>query len=323
MIKYTSNILFPSTNLPFTLISLEDWIPIVVSGEDSIKYLQNQFTCNLFHIKNSQYSFSAHCNELGQTISNICLFYYQNNLIYLIRRSVHQLQLQELKKYAVFSKINIFIKPNLILLGLAGINARFFLKTIFGNLPNKISPVMHYDKISLIYFSLPKERYILVTNYKMYKYLLQKLPSEIKFNNSLQWLALDIESGYPLIDKINSMKFIPQAINLKNLGGIDFKKGCYLGQEIICRTEYKKINNLNLFWLEGQEGQNNFNLNPGECLTICNNYNIFKTGTVLASCKLINNKIWIQAILNKKLLLNNIIKINSNSKNSLIIKKIN
>src|SRR5262249_7144059 len=33
-------------------------------------------------------------------------------------------------------------------------------------------------------------------------------------------------------------KFIPQTLNWDVLGGIDFRKGCYTGQEIIARTQY-------------------------------------------------------------------------------------
>ncbi len=33
--------------------------------------------------------------------------------------------------------------------------------------------------------------------------------------------------------------FIPQMLNLERLGAIDFKKGCYPGQEIVARTQYR------------------------------------------------------------------------------------
>ncbi len=56
------------------------------------------------------------------------------------------------------------------------------------------------------------------------------LRGEAQFNNSQQWLALNIEAGLPVIDSANSGQFIPQATNLQALGGISFKKGCYTGR---------------------------------------------------------------------------------------------
>jgi tRNA-modifying protein YgfZ len=34
-------------------------------------------------------------------------------------------------------------------------------------------------------------------------------------------------------------EFLPQMLNLQALGAIDFRKGCYPGQEIVARTQYR------------------------------------------------------------------------------------
>jgi hypothetical protein len=34
-------------------------------------------------------------------------------------------------------------------------------------------------------------------------------------------------------------KFVPQMVNLETLGGVDFQKGCYPGQEIVARAQYR------------------------------------------------------------------------------------
>lgn len=41
-----------------------------------------------------------------------------------------------------------------------------------------------------------------------------------------------------LILPATSEQFTPQMINLQKLGGVSFNKGCYLGQEIVARTEH-------------------------------------------------------------------------------------
>jgi folate-binding protein YgfZ len=54
--------------------------------------------------------------------------------------------------------------------------------------------------------------------------------------NAWQWLT--IRAGLPVISAATQDKFVPQMLNLDVLGGIDFRKGCYTGQEIIARTQY-------------------------------------------------------------------------------------
>ncbi len=48
----------------------------------------------------------------------------------------------------------------------------------------------------------------------------------------------DILAGIPQVYPETRELFLPQMLNLDTLGGIDFKKGCYPGQEIVARTHY-------------------------------------------------------------------------------------
>ncbi len=52
------------------------------------------------------------------------------------------------------------------------------------------------------------------------------------------WRWLTIRAGMPVITAATQDAFVAQAANWDVLGGIDFQKGCYTGQEIIARTQY-------------------------------------------------------------------------------------
>jgi len=56
--------------------------------------------------------------------------------------------------------------------------------------------------------------------------------------NSSQWRLLDIEAGIPAVHEATAGHFVAQMLNLDRLGAIDFRKGCYPGQEVIARTHY-------------------------------------------------------------------------------------
>jgi folate-binding protein YgfZ len=53
------------------------------------------------------------------------------------------------------------------------------------------------------------------------------------------WTLLEIRAGRPLITAATQDQFVPQMVNLETLGAVDFQKGCYPGQEIVARAQYR------------------------------------------------------------------------------------
>jgi folate-binding protein YgfZ len=52
------------------------------------------------------------------------------------------------------------------------------------------------------------------------------------------WALSEIHAGIPHIGLTTQEKFVPQMINYELIGAVNFKKGCYPGQEIVARTHY-------------------------------------------------------------------------------------
>ncbi|MGI4861479.1 MAG: YgfZ/GcvT domain-containing protein [Janthinobacterium lividum] len=53
------------------------------------------------------------------------------------------------------------------------------------------------------------------------------------------WDWLDVQSGEPRITAATQDRFVPQMINFEAIGGVNFRKGCYPGQEIVARSQYR------------------------------------------------------------------------------------
>jgi hypothetical protein len=53
------------------------------------------------------------------------------------------------------------------------------------------------------------------------------------------WYLEEIRAGRPLITAATQDQFVPQMVNLETLGAVDFQKGCYPGQEIVARAQYR------------------------------------------------------------------------------------
>ena len=53
------------------------------------------------------------------------------------------------------------------------------------------------------------------------------------------WNYLEVLSAIPRIVLATQEQFVPQMINFESVAGVDFKKGCYPGQEIVARSQYR------------------------------------------------------------------------------------
>lgn len=317
------NIPFPprqpsaSSHLPLTLISLEDWAMVQLSGPDTVKYLQGQVTADIDKLAADQHVLCGHCDAKGKMWSNLRLFHRGEGFVYLERRSVLESQLAEIKKYAVFSKITIAADSNAVLLGLAGLEARAALAKVFSTLPDAEHQVVQDGDTTLLHFALPAERFVLITTAETAALLASKLEGQAELNDSRQWLALDIEAGYPVIDAANSAQLIPQATNLQALDGISFSKGCYTGQEMVARAKFRGANKRALYWLEGKGSQVP---QAGDDLELKLGDNWRRTGTVLAAISLADGTLWVQVVMNNDLEADSVLRVRDDASSQLAIK---
>ncbi len=53
------------------------------------------------------------------------------------------------------------------------------------------------------------------------------------------WRLLEVRAGVPLIEAASVDHFVPQMLNYELIGGVDFRKGCYPGQEVVARSQYR------------------------------------------------------------------------------------
>ncbi|MHA8112308.1 tRNA-modifying protein YgfZ [Kosakonia cowanii] len=284
-----------SSRLPLTLMTLDDWALATITGADSEKYLQGQVTADVSTLAANQHLLAAHCDSKGKMWSNMRLFHDKEGFAWLLRRSVRETQLRELKKYAVFSKVTIAADDERVLLGVAGFQARAALANLFTTLPESENQVVQEGETTLLWFAHPAERFLLVTDAATAEMVTEKLRGEAQLNNSQQWLALNIEAGLPVIDEANVAQFIPQATNLQALGGISFKKGCYTGQEMVARAKFRGANKRALWYLAGTASRVP---EAGEDLERKMGDNWRRTGTVLAAAQLDDGRVIVQVVMN-------------------------
>lgn len=54
-----------------------------------------------------------------------------------------------------------------------------------------------------------------------------------------EWDWLEVQSGVAMVGQALTEAFVPQMLNYESVGGVNFKKGCYPGQEVVARSQFR------------------------------------------------------------------------------------
>jgi len=222
---------------------------IKVSGVNAKTFLQGQLSCDVNTIDANQNSFGAYCTVQGRIQSFFTLCMYDNDYFLSLPLSMLPITLTELRKYAVFSKVNIDDVTNTYkILGVYGDKTKVvsffeqaqlplpeknFLSTIsISNKENgiKINRLYSSDETILAQLIIPQSATEI-----MWQKFLDHHAAPIGDN---AWQLVLIEQGIPSIDEKLTALFLPHNLNLPELNAVNFKKGCYRGQEIVARMQY-------------------------------------------------------------------------------------
>jgi len=237
-----------SEQFPLQLIPLNQFSVLSITGEERIKYLQGQVTCDVTALPAGRSTLGAHCDPKGKMWSVFRLAMLPEEILWLQHASVTPVQLPELKKYAVFSKVTIVdASAQWHCYGLVGAEAPAWIKQAYGAKVAEHGGTLD-DGIALR-LPLPAPRYLLLLRAPAAG-ALATLPQA----EPALWQTLDIDAGYPWLEAPGSGEFIPQMLNLQALDGISFTKGCYTGQETVARMKYLGRNKRALFILQGNTG---------------------------------------------------------------------
>ena len=232
-----------SDTLPALMLThLKSWGVISLTGNDAKSYLQGQVTCDVVPLDQAQSTFGAHCDAKGKVWGAFRLFHHQGGYALFEPKSALETQITELKKYAIFSKVNIS-ENDAVLLGLFGDQAQATIDALTTERGN----VRLFEGGSAV--KIDDQRWLLVLEAQAAEVLTKQLKAE-KVEESL-WRRFDIEAAIPIIEQSEQNEHIPQALNLQALQGISFKKGCYTGQETVARAKYRGINKRAMYIVKG------------------------------------------------------------------------
>lgn len=231
---------------------LENYEFIRISGADRISFLQGQVSCNT-ELLSAQRSLSGVlCNLKGRVIADFRLVGIGEDIIMQCAAGMAGKILETLSKYAVFSKVELEqfsgeSSSTPTALGLIGDNVDAGLSALQLKMPDSRDGLSQSADCSVIRLPGAVKRVELWFHGMTAKSAFLA-SSGLSISSELQaWDRAEIEAGIIHITPQLSEEYTPQLLNYDISGLIDFKKGCYTGQEIVARMFYRGTAKKRLF----------------------------------------------------------------------------
>ena len=239
--KLQSSIILTMQN---NIYALQNYEFIRISGADRISFLQGQLSCNTDLLCAGRSLPGALCNLKGRVIADFRLVEHNEDIIMQCAAGMADKIHATLSKYAVFSKVELSQlqgKDNSapVALGIIGRGLFEALSILNLDLPKSNDGVSSSATSKVVRVSGLSERIEIWMHTKAAAEQLLATLEEEKIDDIEPWLRADIEAGIVHVTPNLSEEFTPQLLNYDLSGLIDFKKGCYTGQEIVARMFYR------------------------------------------------------------------------------------
>ena len=204
---------------------------IRATGEDAASFLQGQLTQDVISLGLLEARLAAFCNAKGRMQASFIMFRRSEQEIMLVcSRDILPATLKRLSMFVLRAKAR-----------LTDASAEFRLLGLVGDATELIAggarSAWAKDDIGAanVVFLPPAAGQARALWCAL---LAEPLPACPSIDLNL-WHWLTVQSGIAMISQPIFEAFVPQMLNYESVGGVNFKKGCYPGQEIVARSQFR------------------------------------------------------------------------------------
>jgi folate-binding protein YgfZ len=219
---------------------------IRASGADAASFLHGQLTNDFTGLGLDEARLAAYCSPKGRMLASLLGFKHRHDEVWLVvRREVLPATLKRLRMFVLRAKAQLHeagseaAGADVSLCGLAGPASLAWLTEHHP----EAATLAVWKKLDLSEDShlvrLPpaagQPRWLWAGPAGGAETLLAALPSLAPES----WDWLEVRSGIAPVLSATVEAFVPQMLNYELVGGVNFQKGCYPGQEIVARSQYR------------------------------------------------------------------------------------
>jgi hypothetical protein len=238
----------PIAAAPSGLARLDDLGLIRAQGADAASFLHGQLTQDISGLEAGQARLAAFCSAKGRMLATLVAWRPQPDAVLLacsadlLAPTLKRLAMFVLRAkcrlddatgaYALFGAYGPAADAALAAAGLrpAGVWRRCAAGEDGAGVVRLASP----DTAPLYLIAVP-----IVDGVAAWPAVLSSLPARLPAVAAGDWTLQTIQAGLPWVQASTVEQFVPQMVNLELVGGVHFQKGCYPGQEVVARSQYR------------------------------------------------------------------------------------
>lgn len=226
------------------VVPLSDAAVLTLTGEDAVDFLHNQLTNDVKSLKPGMSRLAGYCTARGRMLATF-INWRHDDILYLRTGVDIAAGLQKrLSMFVMRAKVKLALSE-LTAFGLVAQQASKVAELIGADitLPTEPYGVSSFAAGHLVRLPDMDEllRYELWLDPTQSADLIAKLQASSPALSALtleDWHWLQLKTGIAEIVSGTQEKFVPQMVNFELVGGVNFKKGCYPGQEVVARSQY-------------------------------------------------------------------------------------
>jgi folate-binding protein YgfZ len=210
-------------------LPLTDWGVIRASGDEARSFLHNQLTQDVANLERGRARLAGYCSPKGRLLATFVIWLdADGDVLLACSRDLLAPTLKRLSMFVLRSKCRLVdASETLPLHGVAGPEAAAGSQD--GDPPWRVLDLDGGGQSIRLPDGAGVPRALWVG----------AAPPTGPAIAPQAWRWLEVASGVPRIVAATSEAFVPQMINLELVGGVNFQKGCYPGQEVVARSQYR------------------------------------------------------------------------------------
>jgi folate-binding protein YgfZ len=216
----------PPASPPF-LADLSHNALLSIAGDDAVTFLQGQLTNDVAALLPGQAQLTGWCSPKGRLLATMLLARSAGGYLAMLPAELAPAIAKRLSMYVLRSKVKVTdASAEYVRYGLTGPGAAQVVAGLGADATRLALP-------------LANDLYVVIAPRGDTR--VEALRTASTPAGTEDWNLALIHAGIPTVVAATQDAFVPQMANYDLLGGVNFRKGCYTGQEIVARTQYRGI----------------------------------------------------------------------------------
>lgn len=208
-------------------------------GPDSAAFLHNLVSNDVKNMAADVAAWNSFNSPKGRMIASFLVWTEDGGHALTLSADILPAFLKKFSMYVLRSKVKLAdASAEIALIGVTGAQAEAMVRAAGAEVPvEDMRQTLSADGLRCI--RLGAQRYVLATTTEAAPAVFDALLAAGAVRaGTAAWQLGMIRAGLPLITAPTQEEFVAQMLNYELIGGVDFHKGCYPGQEIVARTQY-------------------------------------------------------------------------------------